>query len=446
MLPTATDEQLQRAIGPLALALAVVNSVVGSGIFVLPALVAAELGAASILAYVVCGALVFMIGLCFAELGSGTTVSGGLYTYIERAFGPYAGFLATNVYWLGCAVTADAAIANALSDALAGFFPVLSTGLYRAVFIVLVFAALALINIRSVRSGVRFIELTSLGKLIPLVILVVVAAGFVDPANLHWAVEPDAHNVGAASLLLFFAFQGLETPLMNGGEIKDPRRTVPRGLLLGLGLVLLLYMAIHVVVVGVLGTGLQAHQSAPVVAVAGVVFGVLGAFVIGVVSMVSITGSLAGNVLSVPRILYASSRNGWMPKPLARVHPEFLTPHIAIAVYTLFGCVLALSGEFRQLAILSSAAGLLIYLGCALAAMKLRRSKTSGHQESFRAPGGILVPVLAICGIVWLLSNLEPKELTAVGLLLLILSAIYGMIVLAKRRNTSKVHSKNIRS
>ena len=121
MNPVPEKENLKREIGVTALTLAILNITVGSGIFVIPAILAEELGGAAIVAYLVCGALIFLIALCFAEMGSKTNASGGVYAYIETAFGLYAGFIANNLYWLGSCVISDAAVANALADTLKYF-------------------------------------------------------------------------------------------------------------------------------------------------------------------------------------------------------------------------------------------------------------------------------------------------------------------------------------
>jgi amino acid transporter len=284
----------------------------------------------------------------------------------------------------------------------------------------------------------RVVVFASLAKLIPLIVLVLFAARFVDPANLQWTIAPNADNVGAGSLLLFYAFLGMETGLITGGEIRDPRRTVPRGLLFGLLMILLLYISIQLVVQGVLGADLQLHKASPLGAVAGIAFGAAGVVAIVLVSFISMSGTLGSNVLSVPRILYAAGREGAMPKWLGRVHPRFRTPHIAIMVYVTIGCTVALTGSFRQLAIISSASVLLIYLGVVLALLKERLSPESTAANTFRTPGGVFTPVLAAGGIVWLLSNLSGDELLGMALFAVLLSVLYGLGVLLKRGNEER--------
>ena len=438
MNPVSKKENLKREIGVRSLTLAILNITAGSGIFIIPAIIAEDLGAAAILAYLVCGALIFLIGLCFAEVGSKTSVSGGVYSYIENAFGPYAGFLANNIYWLGGCIVSDAAIANALVDTLKYFFSFLSNEIYRAALLVFVFGSIALINIRSVKNGVRLIEFATLGKLIPLIAVVVAGAALVSSENLRWTIEPTFSNLGAASLLLFFAFIGLDGPLSNGGEIKNPKRTVPLGIFFGITAVLLLYISIQLVTQGVLGATVTAHKDAPLAAVAGIAFGKWGAIIIIAASALSMLGALGGEILSIPRILFAGARDGLMPKPLAKVHDRYFTPHVAIVFYASLGLILAISGGFKQLATIASAALLIIYLGVVLSSVKLRRKETATTEKTFRVPGGIIVPLLAAAGIIWLLSNLTRNELTGIGLFMIVFSIIYFTMKQVKRKSRNK--------
>ncbi len=435
MVSILEKENLKREIGVRSLTLAIINITVGTGIFVIPAIISEALGTAAILAYLVCGALIFLIALCFAELGSKITVSGGTYSYIETAFGPFAGFIANNLYWFGACVISDAALANALADTLKYFFPLLDHEISRIFFFLFIFGGLALLNIRSVKNGVRFIELTALGKLIPLVILIIIGIGFISSENLRWISSPTIGNIGTASLLLFYAFMGMETPLSNGGEIKNAKRTVPLGIFFGISCVLILYMAIQLVTQGVLGESIVANKNAPLAGVAGILFGKAGITIIIITTAISMIGALGGTILSIPRILFAGARDGLMPKVLAKVHPRFYTPHISIVVYASLGFLFAFSGGFNQLAIIASASSLLIYLGIVLATIKLRRTDSLNPEKTFRVPGGIIIPVLAIGAIIWLLSNLTKSELKSIAIFIFIFSIIY---IITKMLNKTK--------
>lgn len=421
----SAKENLKREIGVRSLTFAIINMTVGAGIFVLPALVAENLGASAIISYFVCGVLIFLIALCFAEVGSRFASTGGTYSYIETAFGPYAGFIANNLFWFGSCVVSDAAISNALADTLANYFPVLHKDIFRILFFLFLFGSLALINIRSVKYGIRFIEFTAIGKLIPLILLIIAGTGFISTENLKWNTMPEIENIGATSLLLFYAFIGLETPVTNSGEMKNPKRTIPFGIFLGISCVLILYIAIQMVTQGVLGSTISVHKDSPLAAVAGIVFGKSGITLLIVATVISMLGCLGGSITGNSRMPYAGARDGLMPKVLSRVHPKFFTPHVSIVTYTSLGFLFAVSGTFRQLAIISSGAMLLIYLGVAFAAIKLRLNDSAISEKSFRIHGGITVPVLAAISIIWLLSNLKWQELIGIMVFLWAFTLIF---------------------
>lgn len=432
------NENLKREIGVRSLVLAIINMTVGTGIFVVPAIIGITMGASAILAYLLCGGLIFLIALCFAELGSKTEISGGTYTYIENAFGPFAGFLANNIYWFGSCVFADAAIANALADTISYFIPAFSHSLYRIIFFVCIFTALAIVNMKSVKNGVRLVEFTAIGKIVPLIIFIIVSSFHIIPANLTWTSTPTINSLGASSLLLFFAFMGLETPLSNGGEIKNPRKTVPVGIFLAILLILILYICIQLIVQGVLGDKLALYKDAPLAAVAGKVFGKTGSLIIIMVTVISMFGAICSSILSIPRILYSGARDGLLPKPLSKIHPRFLTPHIAIGVYALIDLVFAIFGDFGSLATLASAGSLLVYLGIVLATIRLRSKKAKDEKSSFRVPGGVLIPVLASAVIIWLLCSLSNAEIRGIAVFTLVLSVIYLISWFIRKRKVGQ--------
>lgn len=435
MQSPSEQESLKREIGVFPFTLAIINAIVGTGIFMLPAIVAGELGSAAILAYLVCGVLIFLIALCFAEVGSKITVSGGTYAYIEAAFGPFAGFIANTVFWFGSCVIADAAIVNALADTLKYFFPILGETLYRYLFFFVLIGSVAFINIRSVKHGVRFIQVAALAKLIPLALLIILGAGHISAENLSWTTSPSISSIGAASLVLMFAFVGIETPVTNSGEIKNSKRTIPLGILLGISLVLILYISIQLVTQGVLGNQLPLHQDAPLSAVAGIAFGVAGITIMTVGTAISMLGGFGGDILAIPRVLYAGARNGLLPSPLAKVHPRFFTPHIAVLTYAGLCFLLAVTGGFQQLAILAGAATLLIYLGVVLATLELRKKKYVFPEKTFRAPGGIIIPLLAVCVIFWLLSSLTYQQIISFLVFVVFICLVYYIMQETKKRS-----------
>lgn len=422
----AADEGLVRAIGTRDLGLTIINMVVGAGIFVLPGLVVVELGAAAVVAYFVCAVAVALVFLCFAEAGSRVSRSGGAYAYIEDAFGPFAGFLASILLWFGWGVLSLAAVAIALVEMAALALPSLDAPIPRALFLVVLFGVLAAINVVGVKAGVRVAVVNTYAKLIPLGVLIVSGVFVVRWENLAITAWPSLQSLGAGSLLLFFAFAGAESALNTGGEIRDPARTVPHGLLLGLGSTFLLYLCIQGVAQGVLGPDLAAHAEAPLVATAEGVLGSWGRALLLLGTGISMLGVVSGDLLVSPRAIFAAARDGLLPAKLGAVHARFKTPHLAILFYAALACGFALSGTFKTLAVVSSGSVLMIYLGCSLAVLQLRRGGRQAGGYVFRVRGGPAVPVLSALVIVWLLSNMTRAEAIGVGLLMAAAALLYA--------------------
>lgn len=418
-------------MGTRALSLSIVNMIIGAGIFVLPGLVAELLGPAAILAYLICSVAVALVFLCFAEAGSRVSRSGGAYAYIEDAFGPYPGFVASILLWFGWGILSNAAVAIALVELAVLAFPVLDAPLARSLFLVALFAGLATVNIRGVRAGVRFAVFNTYGKLVPLVVLVVFGAFSIQWDYVAITEMPSLASLGAGTLMLVFAFGGAEIALNAGGEIRDPNRTVPRGLLFGIGIVFVLYLAIQGVAQGVLGPDLPRNLEAPLVAAAERAFGPWGRTFMLIGAGISILGVTSGHVLNHPRAVFAAARDGLMPRPLARVHPRFKTPHLSIVFCSTLACGIAMTGAFKTLAVVSSGSLLLLYLGCSLAVLRLRRIKPSDDARIFVVPGGPVVPILSALVIIWLLSSMTAQEAMGLGGLVAVASA--GYLFMASR-------------
>src|SRR5215210_8044223 len=224
-----SESQLVRVIGTRQLTASIINVTIGAGIFVLPAQVAMMLGAAAPIAYLACGALMTLIVLCFAAAGSRVSLTGGLYSYIEVAFGGFPGFIGGVLYW-STACFSVATVATAFAASLGVVWPVLGLGVARALILLLLFAALAIVNIRGVKPGVRLVETLTAAKLLPLLVLIGVGVWSIHPDFLSMTL-PRASDVGQAMIVLIFAFVGIEVALMPSGEVHDPARTVPRAIL-----------------------------------------------------------------------------------------------------------------------------------------------------------------------------------------------------------------------
>ena len=419
------EASLERVIGVRALAANAVNITVGAGIFVLPAVIAAQLGPSAMFAYLACGIAMGLVLLCFAEAGSRVFESGGACAYVEAAFGPFSGFLVSTLLWFGWSVISDAAVATALASTVGSFFPVMTQTAPRVAFLLILFVGLAAINIRGVRQGARAVEILTLMKLVPLLGLVVIGVFAIRIDNLAIEGLPSVNEFGAATLVLFFAFGGAESAVTPSGEIRDPVRTIPRGLLFGILGIVTLYLALQAVAQGVLGAELPSYSAAPLAATAERLIGAPGRVILLVGAAVSMLGTITGDLLACPRAIFASARDGVLPRRLGAIHPRYRTPHLAIALYAALAFGFAVSGAFERLAVLWSVAILLVYLFTVAATVQLRRRDVRASESVFLLPGGFLVPALAGALIIWLLAQATRAEWVGIGLLIIVASIYY---------------------
>ncbi|HIP11067.1 MAG TPA: amino acid permease [Rhodospirillales bacterium] len=421
------DEGLVRVIGTGALGLSVVNMVVGAGIFVMPGLVAAMIGPAAILAYLICSVTVALVFLCFAEVGSRVSRSGGAYAYVEEAFGPFVGFIASILFWFGYSALADAAITVIMVDSIAIVVPILGESIPRAVFIIALLTFLAAVNVRGVKAGVRLYIFNTLAKLVPLLLLLGAGLFVINIEYLAIPEWPSAASIGASTILLFYAFNGAESALNASGEIQNPSKTVPLGLLLGLGGILLLYVGLQTVAQGVLGPELANDTEAPLVAVATAVFGDWGGKMLIAGVVISIYSNLSGDLLGGPRIVFASSLDNNLPRFLGKVHPKYKTPHIAIIFFAVVIGMFALSGTFKYLAIVATGSLLLVDLGVILAVLRLRQRDGLPKDGEFRLPFGPVIPLLSCAIVGWLLLQVPLNEAATIVTLVGACAVIYAI-------------------
>ncbi len=419
------DAQLVRAIGPARLTITIVNLMVGAGIFVLPAVVASGLGRGAPIAYLVCAGLMALIVTCFAAAGSRVSLTGGLYAYIEVAFGPFVGFVAGVLYAV-MAAFAVASVASALAGSIMALTPAIATAAWRAALLAAIFATVALVNIRGVTPGARLIELVTAAKLLPLVALVVAGLPMLRADRVLVEHVPSASLLGHTSIVLIFVFAGIEVALVPSGEIRNPARTVPRAVYAGLAFTTLLYLAIQAVAQSLLGPALPDFATAPLAEAAGRLFGHSGRTMVLAGAIVSMFGYVSGDMLSSPRALFALGRDGILPRAFALVHPRFRTPHLAITVYAIIVALVAISSSFTQLAILANVTALTLYLMCIAAAWELqRRDVRTDGAAPFVLPAGPLVPLLAGVVTVWLLAQASGRELRVLALVLAVASVFY---------------------
>jgi len=393
----------------MGLAASIFNVTVGGGIFRLPAGAAAAAGSAAPYVYLICAAVMACVVLCFAEAGSRVPLTGGPYAYVEAVFGPYVGFLAGVLLWMtGTAATAG--VASAFADGLASLIGVPAL---RVPSLVVMFALFAIINVRGVAQGTRLIIVASVMKLLPLLVFIGVGVFFVAPTNLAVETMPAASSLARAAMILIFAFCGVESALVPSGEVKDPARTVPRALAIAMIGVTLLYLSVHLVAEGILGSALATTTSAPLAVAAERFLGAPGRLLLLAGATISMFGYVSGMTLAVPRALWKFAQGGLLPSYVGAVHPTYRTPYVAIILQTVIVAMLAIFNSFEQLAVIANLAALLLYAASALATLRLRQQGVRMEGAlPFTVPGGPIIPIVTVALIAWLLTSITKGEWT----------------------------------
>jgi len=420
------DHQLVRGIGIPALTANIISSTIGAGIFVLPAAMSRALGPAAAVAFVCCAIAMVLFVTCFAIAGSRVSLTGGLYAYVEVAFGRYVGFLAGVLYAI-TALGAVAGVVNVLVNSIVIVAPFLGSGVMRIIVMIVVYSSLVVINVRGVRGGAGAVTVVTFAKLLPLLLFICAGILFIHPANLTWTAWPGSKSLGDAVILLIFAFVGIEVALIPSGEVKNPARTVPRSAYLALVITTILYIMIQIVAQGTLGADLANYKDAPLAEAAAKFLGHIGRTTLLVGATVSAFGFITSDILSSPRIIFAFGRDGALPAWFAHVHPRYRSPDVAIVTYAVLAFALSITGTFEQLAILSNVAVLLMYLLCCAACWFLVQRDICADGQPFNFPGMKIVPALAIVAIIWILAHATVREFAVNGVVLAIASLLYVM-------------------
>jgi APA family basic amino acid/polyamine antiporter len=418
---TSRDAGLVRGIGPLALAGAFVGMLIGSGIFNVPAPMAAAAGSFAPLAYLACALAMGAVMVAFAEAVSRVPTAGGVAGFVDAAFGTYWGFLVGVFVWMSVVLAAGGIIAAAV-DILATIMPWL-TGPWRALAILGWSLALALINIRGVGFASRVAAAATSIKLVPLLLFVGVGIWFIEPAKLTLPLAAGSADIGRAAILGIFMFTGLEASLAVSGEVKDPARTIPRAIIFAMLAYSLLCIIVQIVAQGLLGNALGT-STAPLAEAMARVSPTLG-LVLGAGAVISMLGWTASDALSSPRQLFALSRGGFLPEPLGRLHARNHTPWVASLVHAAVAAGLAITGSFNSLAVLATLFSVMVYVIGSAAALQLRRADIATAGPPVRIPALPLLAGLGIAAMLWVAAQSTREEAIGITIFIAVVTVLY---------------------
>lgn len=417
------------------------NGIVGSGVYVLLAPLAAVAGAWSMPGIVVCAAACALVALCFAELSSRYDASGGAFLYAELAFGRGVGFV---IGWMSLATgvlsfaTGAAAFGHAGSAVMSGLgFEGLGPTRATVASVVLI-ALLAVVNVVGVKAGARVLDVLTAFKLVPLLLLAVMSVPLWSASQvLPDFATADGHAASVtlrAAFLAVFMFSGFEFVPVPAGEATHARRDIPRAILFSLGAASVLYLCLQASVLSVVsGVG---ETTQPLAALARSVWGTRGGLFIAIASMLSMAGFCAGSTLVAPRYATALGERGLLPSFLSRRSARFGTPTISIALTSVLAVALVLSRELSRLLDITTLVMFAQYLPACLAVPVLRKAGGA----NFLVPGGrFVVPLLATtaCGVLLVAAGVRAEEWLFAGGLLIVGLGVLGIWQIGRRLRTA---------
>jgi len=430
-----TEEKLVRGLGRWDLTAVVINTIIGAGIFGLPARVQALIGSYSLFAFIACAVIILFIVLCHAEVASRFSSTGGPYLYAREAFNRTFAF---EVGWLNWIVrlTTFAANCNLFVTYLGFFLPSAANTLMRISVIAAIVIGLSAVNLVGVKQSATVTNIFTVGKMLPLFLFIAVGVFFIQPDNFSFAAVPAYSSFSSAVLILIYAFVGFEVALVPAGEVKDPQKNYPFALFIALGVVAVVYISVQVVSIGTLPN--LATSERPLADAANGFMGPVGAAIIVAGALISILGNLNVGLLAASRTLYAMSERRQLPEVLSSTHERFRTPWIAIGLNALIIFILTIQASFLTAVALATITRLLVYATTCASLIVFRR-RSDAPPARFLAPMGIAAAILSLGLIAWLLTNVDFKKEG----LPIIIAAVAGLALYAVTRGVAKSKSQD---
>ncbi|MBI1873454.1 MAG: amino acid permease [Acidobacteria bacterium] len=435
MTPPEAAPTLRRELGKWDLTAIGVNQVIGSAIFLMPSQIAGLVGGWSIVAFGFGGLVSLCVGLCFAEVGSRFDRTGGPYLFTRVAFGRFVAFEVGWMQWLA-RTTAHASVINGLALALGFYWPAVRLGVPRASIIVGLTLALAFIQVRGIRESKWLVNALTIGKLVPLTVFIVIGAFYLQPSLIGPFPPITIDQASQATLLMIFTYGGYDVIPIPAGEATNPRRHVPFAMIATLLIVAAVMSLGQVVALGTLSN--LGQSQTPLADASAVFLGGAGALMMGVGSILSMTGNLTGQILSGSRLVFALGENGDLPVFFGRIHSKYRTPANSIVFTAAVALALALSGSYVTMAAMSALVRIVTLSGTCAATLALRRPKYADRVQpaTYTTPFGATVPIVGLI-VMMLVAAAATRQQLIFGLYGMLAGAVLFFAASFRRSGTA---------
>jgi len=388
-----------------------VGITIGAGIFKTPQVIASYINSFSIVIILWLSVAVFVYvgALIYAELGSRFPQTGGEYVYMQKAFGPFLGFLFGWAQLFIIRTSPTAALSLLSADYLGYFFPL--DHFQKIIVASLIIIVFGFINILGVNKGSAYNKFSSSVKITGLMFFcligLILTSG--DFSKLSESVSPTASlgpvgNLIAAIMMIVFSFLGWDRVGYVAGEMKNPKKVIPQSMFYGMLIVTMLYLGSNILYHSVIG--LEGMRSSSIVAsdTAISLFGNIGASLISIMVIISATGSVNGTMMATTRVYYAMAKDGLIFKWFDYIDPKFQTPTHAIIAHCIWSIALILIRQNFETLVAGMVFAILIFYGFTTVAFFKFRKEKIGNNDGYKLPYFPLLPSLYILGIIVLVS------------------------------------------
>lgn len=445
-------QKLKRSLGPLHLIIMGIGAIIGAGIFIVTGIASATSGPSLIISFIIAALACSLTALCYAEMASMITITGGIYTYTQVTIGEIGAWI---VGWIGILqyIIAGSAVAIGWSSYTVGFLA--SMGIILPAFLTasphagglmnlpafLIVIILSLILVRGTQESARVNAFFVFIKLAVILLFIVVGYNFINPANYHPFAPNGVSGIFQGAAMVFFAYIGFDTIASAAEETKNPQKALPIGIIGSLAICSLIYILVTGIMNGMVNFSMFANSEAPVMLALQSVGANWATTIITIGAIAGLTTVILVNLFVVPRLIFAMSRDELLPNKLAKVHDKFKSPAISILIVGGISAVISAFFPLGEIFELVNIAALSAFIFLAISVIYLRKSHPH-IERKFKCPLVPVVPVASVIACLALITQL--KTLTIEIFLVWLVLGVVIYFSYRKYKNSKKEDTEQI--